>query len=435
MQGGAGVTPPQRPTRAKLLARALLGLSLLSSGIPAGLGPAAAAEARFRRGVGIHSLLNWGTILPGRPGRYAVRPFADPGHELPDTLLQAVATAGFDFVRLTVDPGPFLQLTGADRDALDAHLVAAVGRLQHFGLAVLIDLHPNEQVAAYDAQTIIAGTDTPLFRAYVGLVRRIARLLAGLRRTDVAFELMNEPPYGYDPESRRRWQGMVETLHAAARAEAPEMLLVLTGTHGGDREGLEALDPAPFRGSRVLYSFHYYEPYDFTHQGVPEPGMAGRYRQYLSRMPYPAASLPYGVLEAGVRANIDADTELNSAARLLVQRQASARIDTYLRAGADRGKIARDFEGVSDWARRNGIPGEQIFLGEFGATRTYDDHHGADPISYEGWIRDVRAEAEKRGFAWAVWALTGTGGMALVSTDGGTELDPGSLCALGLACK
>lgn len=407
-------------------------------GLLAGLAllPAAAdaSEAAFRRGIGIHALLNWGAPDPARPGRYLARPFAGPDYDLPEALLRAVAAAGFDFARLTLDPGPFLQLTGADRDALDGLLVATVRRLQHLGLKVLVDCHPNTQVPAYDPQVLIAGADTPLFRSYVALVGRTARLLAGLGGPEVAFELMNEPPYGYDPETRRRWQGMAETLHAAARAGAPDMLLVLTGSHGGDREGLLALDPAPFRGSRVLYSFHYYEPYIFTHQGVPDEGEAGRYREYLSGIPYPADRVPARLVTARVEGAIDADAGLDPGERVRLRRRAVAAIADYAREGPNRAMITRHFQQVSDWAGRHGIPGGRILLGEFGACRSYDNHRAADDASYRAWIGDVRQEAEARGFAWAIWALTGTGGMALNDTDGGSALDPGSLCALGLAC-
>lgn len=395
------------------------------------VGPAA-AEPPFRRGIAIHSLMNWGTLEAGRPGRYTKTPFAGPDYAVPDALLSAVAQAGFDFVRLTVDPGPFLQLTGPPRDGLDATLVATVRRLQGFGFGVVVDLHGNTQVPAYDPVAITASEDSALFRNYAELVRRTARLLARLDRPNLAFELMNEPPYGYDPESRARWQRMTRTLHDAARAEAPNLTLILSGSHGGDREGLQALDPAPFRSSRVLYSFHYYEPHDFTHQGVPDEGLAGRYRGHLSDMPYPSDSVPRAVVEATVRANIAADPDLSLVSRLAVQRQAQTAISAYLQSHRDRAAIARDLEAVSSWARRNGIADDRILLGEFGATRTYDDHRAADPVSYENWIRYVRSEAEARGFGWAIWVLTGTGGMALVATDGGTELDATSLRALGL---
>ncbi|MBX9930362.1 MAG: glycoside hydrolase family 5 protein [Methylobacterium sp.] len=393
---------------------------------------AEAGPAPFRRGVGVHSLLNWGALEPGRPDRYKPRPFDGSDYEVPDTLLRAVALAGFDFVRLTIDPGPFLQLSGKDRDALDTLLLATVRRLQEFGLGVVVDLHGNTQVPEYDPQRVIASADSALFRSYVGLVRRTSRILSGMKGGRLAFELMNEPPYGYDPVSRRRWQGMMETLHAAARAEAPDLLLVLTGSHGGDRQGLFDLDPTPFRGSAVLYSFHHYEPHDFTHQGVPEEGLAGRYRQYLSGLPYPVGSLPAALAQDTVRGNVGADAALDPMTRRQVEKEAAAKVSAYLASGLDRASIAKAFDEVGDWARRNGVASDRIFLGEFGATRSYDNHRAGDTLSYEAWIRDVRSEAEARGFGWAIWALTGTGGMAIVATDGGTSLDPGTLRALGL---
>jgi endoglucanase len=45
-------------------------------------------------------------------------------------------------------------------------------------------------------------------------------------------------------------------------------------------------------------------------------------------------------------------------------------------------------------------------------------------------MRDVRSEAELKGFRSALWALSGYGGMALVERDGGDRLDPVSLWAL-----
>lgn len=118
--------------------------------------------------------------------------------------------------------------------------------------------------------------------------------------------------------------------------------------------------------------------------------------------------------------------------RRQVEKEAAAKVSAYLASGLDRASIAKAFDEVGDWARRNGVASDRIFLGEFGATRSYDNHRAGDTLSYEAWIRDVRSEAEARGFGWAIWALTGTGGMAIVATDGGTSLDPGTLRALGL---
>jgi endoglucanase len=62
------------------------------------------AEPSFRRGASIHNLMNWADVLPSDPSCYAWPPFAKPAHEISDALLDNLAKAGFDFVRLTVDP-------------------------------------------------------------------------------------------------------------------------------------------------------------------------------------------------------------------------------------------------------------------------------------------------------------------------------------------
>jgi len=44
----------------------------------------------------------------------------------------------------------------------------------------------------------------------------------------------------------------------------------------------------------------------------------------------------------------------------------------------------------------------------------------------------VREEAQMHGFAWAAWVYSGSIGFSLVKHDGSTELDPGTLRALGM---
>ena len=110
------------------------------------------------------------------------------------------------------------------------------------------------------------------------------------RTSKLALELMNEPQYGWDAPTTERWQRMLELLHQGARAQAPDLLLVVTGARGGDATGLKALDPAPFAASNVLFSFHYYEPHDFTHQGVVSPNPSASHWRFISGLPYPAKS-------------------------------------------------------------------------------------------------------------------------------------------------
>jgi endoglucanase len=390
------------------------------------------AEAAFERGVAIHNMMNWAAVETSDPGRYAWPPFAGSEYETSDRLLRNVATAGFDFIRLTVDPGPFLQFTDKRRDALDRHLVSVLGRLFAHGFGVIVDFHPNSHVPDYAPEKLVQSVDDPLFLSYVGMIGRTARLLAGLRTRMVALELMNEPQYGWDPPTAARWQRMLELLHQEARAAAPDLLLVLTGARGGDARGLMALDVRSFAGSSVLYSFHYYEPHDFTHQGVKSTLPGAWHRQFVSGLPYPAASADPTRVWARIQENILADATLNAVDKVRALRETRERIASYFSAGFSRRNIADEFDAVLGWAKRQGVDARSIVLGEFGVTRSYGFYRASDPSAQEAWMRDVRTEAERRGFRWALWALTGYGGMALVETDGADTLDPVSLRALGM---
>jgi endoglucanase len=387
----------------------------------------------FHRGVAIHNMMNWAAVEPSDPDRYVFPAFAGPNYETSDALLRNVAAAGFDFVRLTIDPGPILQFTGAKRDALDQHLKAVVERLLGSGFCVIVDFHPNSQVPKYAPEKLVQGQDDPLFLAYAAVIRRTARVLATLHTNRVALELMNEPQYGWDSATTARWQRLLENLHREARAEAPDLLLVLSGARGGDIKGLLALDPEPFVGSRVLYSFHYYEPHDFTHQGVKSTAPSAWPWRYISGLPYPAQSADPDRVWQKIQQNIlsDPNIALPDQRRLALQ-QVRDRVSGYIASGFGRKQIASDFDSVRAWAELHGIDPRAILLGEFGVTRTYGMYRASDPISQEAWLHDVRREAELHGFRWAFWALSGYGGMALVERDGGDKLDAVSLRALGL---
>jgi hypothetical protein len=97
----------------------------------------------------------------------------------------------------------------------------------------------------------------------------------------------------------------------AARAAAPHFTLVATGACGSMVRGLDALDPAPLqRFQPLLFTFHFYEPYLFSHQGAPwlhEPV----YRA-LNGLPWPGSAGTLDATLAAVRAHMEADTGISS---------------------------------------------------------------------------------------------------------------------------
>src|SRR5262249_57457579 len=115
-------------------------------------------------------------------------------------------------------------------ERVDGRRAGVAERLLAHGLGVIDDFHPNTHVPAYAPEKLVQAIDAPLFASYVAIVRRTAALLSSLRSSKLGLELMNEPQYGWDRPTTERWQAMLELLHTAARSEARELPIVLTGT-------------------------------------------------------------------------------------------------------------------------------------------------------------------------------------------------------------
>jgi endoglucanase len=404
------------PKRAQRIAGMVVGACLA-------IAPAFARDAQsaagFRRGIGVADALAWAPVEPP-PSRAFVFPPFDPSIEALANELRVLRRTGFDFVRLAVDPGPFLQFQGSRRDHLDDLLTSRVRLILSAGLSVIVDFHPSDQHEDYTAKALTRGVQTPGFQAYMRLLVHTAALLERLHSRGIALEIMNEPPVTPD-----RWQPMLEAAYGAIRERAPYLLLVLDGGDEGSPEGMVALgkfssDPA------AVFSFHYYDPYQFTHQGAPWVGA-----RYLADVPYPA--LARALQDSlGASAALIATSDLTSSQKSLAILDARQRLESYRKSAFDRGAIAQSFDRIASWARDHRVPMKRVILGEFGAMRQDGGRGGLRHAERAAWIHDVREEAEAHGFIWAAWVYRGSGGFSLVKDEEGTELDPAVIEALGL---
>jgi hypothetical protein len=382
----------------------------------------------LRRGVGIHHVLNWASTVPASSGThvdlpYKFPPFAGARYRIDDAMIAAIKDAGFDFVRLTVDPGPFLFFQGAERDAVDAILIDRIRRFREAGLAVVVDFHPNEQHARYNPATLTDENDK--FPDYVKLIAREARSIAAAFADGVALEPMNEPQSGYRLWEHGVWARMQEELVAAIRKESATLPIIVTGDRGGGLEGLLALDPEDLASDpNVFFSFHYYKPYEFTHQST---GWGRPEWPYLSHMPYPADAARVEKALAAAQKAMDARMAVGERQQLMADlRQA---LQAYSQA-ATRDGIDADFTTVSDWARRHGIAPQRIFLGEFGAVTNKRGSDVIDTADRLHWLGDIRQSAEAAGFGWSLWVLKDDFG--LEDAKRRNRLDPEQLKSLGL---
>jgi hypothetical protein len=235
----------------------------------------------------------------------------------------------------------------------------------------------------------------------------------------VALEIMNEPP----PRAYL-WRPMLERAYSTIRKTAPKLLLVLDGGEQGNLEGTTTLDEFS-DDPNILFSFHYYQPWQFTHQGL-----AGMAAQYLTDVPYPARARPMRESIEATAATIAA-TNLTASQKLQANVTARNDLESYRASAFDRSTIAKDFDKVAGWARDHLVPAPRVILGEFGAMNNEQRGRATRQSERLRWFSDVREEAEARSFAWAAWVHSGSIGFSLVERDGSTELDPAIVRALG----
>jgi hypothetical protein len=399
----------------------------------ADLGVAASvAGPPMKTGVSVGNILTWGRTNPERT-EYLWPIYEGREFSLPIELLRKVKAYDFDFVRLTVDPGPFLSFTGSRREALDAKLVETIKEIQGTGLDVLVDFHPIRMMKNYAPDHLESESQDGVFTAYVDMVRRTAHLLSGLDLKHVAIEPMNEPQLGYDLVSQLHWQSMVERLYDAVREESADLTIVVTGGRGGNIDGLVNLNPQHFRVGDIRYSFHYYVPYVFTMQGANDKSTKKQIGPYVTNLPYPAKSSDLDVFWPTVQMRLQNAQDLTAEDREWILKEAHKELAAYFGGYATRGGMSSQFDRVSEWARINGIRSDQIFLGEFDASQQGPSNAGGLQSSRLRWLADVRGEAERRGFHWCFWGLSGEGGdgMVLVSVADQTRIDVRTAAALG----
>jgi endoglucanase len=168
------------------------------------------------------------------------------------------------------------------------------------------------------------------------------------------------------------------------------------GGWGGDEDlkklGLIALP-------NLVYSFHTYDPFVFTHQGAT----------WTDKV---MASL------RGIRYPIDPTQMASERAKAVAAGQQTWPFDDWMKGGGA-AEVERRLMPIIGWASEHHVP---LYCGEFGVHQPY-----APPADRAAWITDLRTILERHHVLWSMWAYHS--GFDLVQEG---KPDPAIVAALGL---
>jgi aryl-phospho-beta-D-glucosidase BglC (GH1 family) len=160
----------------------------------------------------------------------------------------------------------------------------------------------------------------------------------------ILFELLNEP---HDQVTSALWNGLAsDALAEIRKTNADRIVLIGTAEWGG----IGGLSQLQLPGDEhLILTVHYYNPFNFTHQGAEWAGMTGI---------------------TGIKWE---DTE------------------------PDRETIRQEFKAVIRFSETNKVP---VHIGEFGA------YNKADMDSRVRWTTCLSRWFEEQGFSWAYWEFS-----------------------------
>lgn len=303
---------------------------------------------------------------------------------------------GFDHVRLPLEPAPLFTEGESDRLKTEylGYVDEALNQILAQGLAVIVDIHPADEFK------VGLNKDDRRVEAFAKFWRALATHLSSRDPERVFLEVINEPMV----EDGYRWFGIQGKLIDAIRAGAPRHTIIAAGHRWSGPYELLFLEP--YADRNIIYNFHFYEPFAFTHQGAT---WAGPNLPFYKEVPYP--STPEAVTKM-----------------METVHDATARYN-LLRYGEDRWNVARldaEIGMIAAWAEKHRVP---LTCNEFGAFRRF-----ARPADRAAWIVDIRTVLEKHGIGWTMWDYAG--GFAVVNKENGRATpDAETLKALGLSLQ
>ncbi len=173
-----------------------------------------------------------------------------------------IAAWGFDHVRIPVDYNVIQNPDGSMKEEGLERIDAALSSCRQNGLHAVLDLH-KAQGFSFDAGEHEKGFFES--EAYQELFYAVWECFADRygNQPGIMFDLLNEVT---EEEFFPGWKRIAHECVARIRRKAPDVPILIGSYHWNSARTVPQLDSPD--DSRVFYSFHFYEPHRFTHQGA-----------------------------------------------------------------------------------------------------------------------------------------------------------------------
>ena len=281
------------------------------------------------------------------------------------------ASFGIDHVRLAFDQivleefdNPFHY-----REEVFRHIDDFLGWAKEYGLNVILNLH--KAVGCYcDCGDMKKLLDEPEYQdRFVALWLEFERRYHDKGR-EIVFELMNE----VTSSDSLKWNELYKRTIAEIRKLNHDRLIMIGSASWNSVDKLKELEVLD--DPNVVYTFHFYDPFEFTHQrGVLQPNN----HYYNREMPYPGDIERYRDYQKVVNGNEHSYMGDKEMGRDFIWRRLSPALD-FMKAHPD----------------------AILTLGEFGTIRSC-------PVKWrENWSRDVIAFCDANGIPFTIWNYLST---------------------------
>lgn len=269
---------------------------------------------------------------------------------------------GFRSIRLPV-AFTFFESERVSSEQIQGYIDKVIKQCHRYGFKLVLDYHYGKLIDTN------YNTETPKI---IGLWQKMAKRYKYASADDVFFELYNEPPH-MNPNV---WKDAIYNIVTAVRKVDKTRTFIIGASNYNSIYELSRF--VRLADENIIYTFHFYEPFFFTHQGAAWVG--NQVATTGVSFPYSAENFP--VLNPKAKGT---SGEIN--------------YELYKRDGNEQ-SVNDKLQIVKTWAVKYDVP---VICGEYGAYNKY-----ADIDSRCRYIKAVRTALKKLHIPGMLWDYNDT---------------------------